>query len=111
MNATTTTTTTATANGQYEGRFRWARQGEANVSCRLSKNNHGWFCDEVNGQEWVYPSPVGDPWGGWGAQTAKETPLAALRGFLAQWNASSDGGHGCSKTADRLTIQAIVEDD
>lgn len=106
-----TRTIKATENGQYEGTFRWGRSGEADVSAVLRKNDHGWFCDSVNGQEWDYPAPL-DPFGGWGAQVAKDTPLEALRGFLRQWNAN--GGHDCdpgqvSTAADRLAIRPVAE--
>lgn len=95
------------ANGKYEGTFRWGRQGEADVPARLSKNDHGWFCDEVNGQEWGYPDPV-NPSGEWGYQVAKRTPLEAVRGFLRQWDANSDE-EGVSTTADNLTIRPVAE--
>jgi hypothetical protein len=102
-------TTTTYANGLYAGTFRWGRSGEADVQAVLRKNDHGWFCLEVNGREWVYPTPGGDPWGGWGAQVAKETPLEAVRGFLRQWDANADE-HGVSTAADRLTITPVIED-
>ena len=87
------------ANGKYRGTFNWGGASPG-VEVELSKNDHGWFCDSVNGTEWKYPTPT-NPWGGWGVQLAKDTPEAALAGFLAQWDANCDDEHGtCTEFAD-----------
>lgn len=93
---------------KFEGTFRWGRSGEADVPVELTKDEHGWFCDAVNGMEWQYPGPL-NPDSGWGYQLAKATPLAAIRAFLRHWDDSESDAGGVATTADHLTIREVVE--
>jgi hypothetical protein len=105
----TATTRAKMANGTYEGTFQWGRKNNLRTSVELSKNDHGWFCDSVNGQRWAYPHPL-RPDEGWGYQVAKSTPLEAVRGFLRAWDDDEGEEYGCSTSASRLVIQAVPED-
>jgi hypothetical protein len=96
-----TTATKTYEDGKYIGTFDWGNSPDVEVE--LSKNRHGWFCDSINGIEWQYPTPT-NPWSGWGVQCAKDTPLKALRGFLAQWDANCEDEHGVCTRASRLKI-------
>jgi hypothetical protein len=100
---------TIMANGKYQGSFEWGRPGSSRVEVSLSKNDHGWFCDEVNGIGWDYPGPL-DPWGGWGSQVAKDSPEEAVAGFLAQWDANDEDGEGVCQEFSGLTIRPVEAD-
>jgi len=99
-------TTTETGATKFAGAFRWGRSGEANIEAKLSRNEHGWFCDEINGHEWEYPGPF-SPSSGWGHQFASRTPLEAVRSFLRHWDAAEGD---VATAADRLTIRPTTED-
>lgn len=114
--------TTKIESTNYVGTFRWG-SGEADVPTTLTHDQHGWFCNSVNGQEWVYPAPF-NPDGGWGCQFAERTALSAVRAFLKRWDAcGSDGDGGIEEcdpgvepgtlctSATKLTVSAVIDNE
>lgn len=94
---------TELSNGTYDATFSWGGDAGSKVTATLRKHDKGWTCDDVNGQEWVYPGPH-NPFdeNAWGFQVAKDSAEEAIVGFLEQWDAHDE--HGCVTTISELSL-------
>jgi hypothetical protein len=96
----------------HDATFHWGDEdGGADVRAVFRRNRHGWFCESVDGQEWLHPTGLGDTKGTrrWGTQIAKDTPEQALHLFLRRYNKytiwKTKGGYTRpSQKASNLTV-------